>query len=140
MKKPTIAFFICLITMTSLAAQAGRGEPGPHGPSPEEKVERLTEQLDLSEQQASDLLDIFTAAEQEREAMRAEHEALIRQDMCALFTSTNAQVESVLTADQYARLEEKMQRRAEHRAEHASWRGKEGRGRPSLEDCEAESI
>ena len=139
MKKLTTAFLVCLFSIASITALADRGDRGPRGPSPEEKVERMTEELNLSEDQAASLLEIFTTADLEREAMRAEHEALIRQDMCALFTSTNSQVEAVLSADQYAQLEEKMQRRADHRAEHANWRGKGGKGRPSLEDCETAS-
>ena len=139
MKKLTITFLVCLLGLASIAAQADRGDRGPRGHSPEQKVERLTEELNLSEDQAASLLEIFTATDLEREAMRAEHEALIRQDMCALFTSTNAQVEAVLSADQYAQLEEMMQRRDDHRAEHAEWRGKGRKGPPSLEDCETTS-
>lgn len=137
MKKLSVSFLICLLCIASFSAQAGRGERGHEGPSPEQKVEKLKEELGLDAQQAESLLNIFTAADMEREAMRAEHEKLIRQDMCALFISTNDQVEAVLTADQYAQLDEMMQRRAEHRAEHDSWRGRDGRQRPSLDDCEA---
>lgn len=137
MKKPSLVTLICLLCMASFNAQAGRGERGHEPPTPEERTERMVEQLSLDEQQANSLLEIFTVADEQRNAMKAEHEQLIRQDMCALFLNTNAQVEAVLTAEQYAELDEMMQRRANHRAEHASWKGESGPGkRPSLEDCE----
>jgi len=138
-KKLTVSFLACLLCIASFSAQAGRGERGHEGPTPAQKVEKMTEELNLDAQQAESLLNIFIASDLEREAMRAEHEKLIRQDMCALFISTNDRVEAVLTTDQYAQLEEMMQRRAEHRAEHDNWRGKGGRGRPSLDDCEADA-
>jgi len=136
-KKLSLVTLICLLCTASYNAQTGRGERGYEPPTPEERTERMVGQLNLDEQQANSLLEIFTAADEQRDAMKAEHEQLIRQDMCALFLSTSDQVEAVLTAEQYAELDEMMQRRADHRAEHASRKGKRGpKNRPSLEDCE----
>ena len=132
--------------------RSGRGW-GP--PTPEMHVARLTEELGLDEAQAAELLEIFTAADAERDALRAQHEELIRKDMCALHDSVSEQVNSVLTPAQQAQLDElhaAMKQRheakkAEHEAKHAEYEneGEEGhrRGRhggrhgKGFPDCEA---
>ncbi len=130
-----------LATVPAFAAPGGEGGHGPgHGPrhSVEERVARLSEKLGLDDSQSARVLDIMTAAEAEREAMRAEHEAAIQADICALHTSVKSQMAEVLTAEQAAELEEvmaHMQDRREHREFH---RG--GRPRPSLSDCDEASA
>lgn len=91
-------------------------------PTPEMHVARLTEELGLNEAQAAELLEIFTAADAEREVLRAQHEELIRKDMCALHDGVSEQVTTVLTPAQQAQLDEmhaaKKERMEAKKAEH----------------------
>ena len=69
------AFPLALALLFGLApafslAQPGGGPPGP--PDPEMMIERMTEQLGLTDQQGDDLAAIFAA---HRKAMRSVHEA-----------------------------------------------------------------
>lgn len=133
----------CLLSglLVSVSAFAGPNhEPGPgqgpghwDRPTVEERVGRLTEELGLNEEQAAQVAEIFTAADEEREALRAKHEKLISDDICALKDSVDAQLGDVLTAEQASELDAIMEKRAKHREEHAEWRG---RGHHSFMDCE----
>lgn len=129
----------CLLSglVFSASAFAGHG-PGHDGgpwerPSVADRVGRLTEELGLNEEQAAQVTEIFTAADEEREALRAKHEELISNDICALKDSIDAQLDDVLTAEQASELDAMMEERAEHREEHAEWRG---RGHHSFMDCD----
>jgi len=71
-----IAFPLALALLLGLApalclAQPRGGPPGP--PDPERMLDRMTEQLDLSDQQRQDLDAVFAA---HRKAMRSTHEAM----------------------------------------------------------------
>lgn len=146
-----------LIVCGSAFAESGspRSGKGWGPPTPEKHVARLTEELGLNEAQAAELLEIFTAADAEREALRAQHEELIRKDMCALHDTLSAQVTTVLTPAQQAQLDEmhaakkaRMEaKKAEHEARKAASEddgeeghrrgrhgGKHGKGFP---DCDA---
>lgn len=133
----------CLLSglLVSVSAFAGPNhEAGPgHGPghserpTVEERVGRLTEELGLNEEQAAQVTEIFTAADEEREALRAKHEELISNDICALKDSVDAQLNDVLTAEQASELDAIMEERAEHLKEHAEWR--RGGHHPFM-DCE----
>lgn len=133
----------CLLSglVFSAGAFAGPGYgPGPgqgpghwEPPTIEERVGRLTEELGLNEEQAAQVTEIFTAADEEREALRAKHEQLISDDICALKDSVDAQLGDVLTAEQASELDALMEERAKHREEHDEWRG---RGHRSFMDCD----
>ena len=134
-----------LLMVCAVASADPDAPPGPPGgrgwgpPDPQQHVARLTEELGLNEDQAAELLEIFTAADAEREALRAQHEA----DMCALHNGVDDQVRSVLTSSQQAELDDL---RAEFKARHeermenhdgphkGSWRGKHRGGFP---DCDS---
>ena len=146
-----------LLVCASAFAEHGshRSGKGWGPPTPEEHVARLTKELGLDEAQAAELLEIFTAADAEREALRTQHEELIRKDMCALHETVSAQVDTVLTPAQqtqldemHAAMKERMEaKKAEHEAKmeesendgeegHRRGRhgGKHGKGFP---DCDA---
>jgi len=117
-----------LIVTASAIAQPDpprdKGDWGP--PSPEERVERMTEELGLDEQQQAKLLDIFKAADEERDALRKKHEEEIRKDVCAHFASVNGQVKSVLTETQAAQFDERLARKKAHVEGHHRRYGKGG--------------
>jgi Spy/CpxP family protein refolding chaperone len=135
MNKITLSTISCLALAASTLALAGpnhnRHEWEP--PSAEQRVERMTEELGLDENQAASLLEIFTATDLERDALREQHEKLIRQDVCALKATTTDQIQAVLTPEQAAKFDELMARKAAHHEEHGKWRGKH-RGPPP--DCD----
>lgn len=138
--------FSALLVCASASADPGP-PPGGRGwgpPDPQQHVARLTEELGLNEDQSAELLEIFTAADAEREALRAQHEA----DMCALHNGVEDQVRGVLTSAQQAELDEL---RAEFQARHeermanhdgprdGSWRGKHHKGFPDCDDSEGDA-
>lgn len=143
-----------LIVCASAFADSGshRSGKGWGPPTPEKHVARLTEELGLDEAQAAELLEIFTAADAEREALRARHEELIRKDKCALHDSVSEQVNTVLTPAQQAQLDElhatmkqrheakKAEREAEGEEGHRRGRhgGRHGKGFPNC-DAPAEA-
>lgn len=135
MNKITLSSIFCLaIAASTLAlAEPGRNHHERERPSAEQRVERMTEELGLDENQAASLLEIFTATDLERETLREEHEKLIRQDICALIATSTAQVRAVLTPAQAAEFDEFMAHKAEHREERGKWHGKH-RGPPP--DCD----
>jgi len=113
MKKGIYVLLLGLLFSASAAAQPGppRDADGWGPPSPEERVERMSEDLGLDEDQQARLLEIFSAADKEREAMRVQHEEQIRQDACALFNSIAEQIRDVLTDQQSAEFDEMMKRK-----------------------------
>ena len=130
--------------MLLLIAASAMAEPGPtrggrdwEPPSPEQRAQRLAEELSLDEKQAAGLLEIFTAADAEREAMRQQHEKAIRADMCSHKDRISGQIKSLLTEQQSAEFDKltasKEARREEHRS-HREMRG--GKGRMPFVDCE----
>jgi len=137
---------VCASTFAD--SESRRSDKGWGPPTPEKHVARLTEELGLDESQAAELLKIFTAADAEREALRAQHEELIRKDMCALHDSVSEQVTTVLTPAQQVQLDEmhaaKKQRleakKSEHEGEgeegHRRGRhgGRHGKGFPNCDD------
>lgn len=150
MKKLMLFVLPLLIVCASTFAdsESHRSGKGWGPPTPEKHVARLTDELGLDESQAAELLQIFTAADAEREALRAQHEELIRKDMCALHDSVSEQVATVLTPAQQVQLDElhaaKKQRleakKAEHEGEgeegHRRGRhgGRHGKGFPNCDD------
>jgi len=131
-------FATLMISASTLALAGGGHGRGHWGPPPvEQRVERLTEELGLSPEQAAQVTEIFTASDAEREATRARHEAQIRAEACALMAAVSAQLDEVLTAEQSAELDELMAQRAERFEDHDGWRGKGRHGPP---DCEDPSI
>lgn len=130
--------------MLLLIAASAMAEPGPplggrdwEPPSPEHRAQRLSEELSLDEKQAASLLEIFTAADAEREAMREKHEKAIREDMCSHKDKISGQIKSLLTEQQSAEFDRLMASKEARREEHRSHREmKGGKGRMPFVDCE----
>jgi Spy/CpxP family protein refolding chaperone len=135
MKRLTLPLFFCLLLAANLQA-----DPGPHHghgdwqpPSAADRVARMNEELGLDENQQAELTKIFEATDAQRDALHAKHEQQIRQDMCALHSSTDQQVKAVLTAEQAAKFDDMLARRAAHREQH---HGPQGKGDRRFMDCD----
>ena len=144
LRKNVYHFVLPFLILCTSAYAEPESHPGGRGwgpPDPQHHVARLTEELGLNEDQAAELLEIFTAADAEREALRAQHE----QDMCALHEGMDEQVRAVLTPAQQAQL---VELRAEFKARHEErmenhdgpGRGKHRRGFPDCDETESYSA
>jgi hypothetical protein len=135
-----VGWLAVLVWSASAAAQAGPWhDPGRwERPTVEERVEHLSVKLGLSEEQKGEVLDVLTAADAEREAMRAKHEQAIRADMCTLAASVSEQLKAVLTTEQSTELDELMTRRAALREEFAAEHGRHHRPPPA--DCDDPGV
>jgi len=96
MKKTLIA--LTLAAAIPAAVLASSGERGPHDRGP--NVERMSEMLDLSDEQRTQLRALFEEQAAEREAMRNE---------------MRARMSKLLTPEQQARMDEMREKRREHR-------------------------
>ena len=96
----------------------------------------MSEELDLDDAQKASLVEILTAADAERDALREEHGKQIRKDMCAPQQSTNGQIKDVLTPHQSADFDELMAEMQARRENHSRPRGEDRR--PHL-DCEGDA-
>ena len=126
MKTVIWSFLLCVLFTASATAQ-----PGPPGgdrgwpPSPEERVGRLSKDLNLDEEQSTRLVEIFTATDAQREVLRKKHGEQIRQDVCALHKSTSEQIKRILTEQQSAEFDKLKARMKDHRDRHYQQRGKD---------------
>ena len=134
MKKVTWSLLLCLLIAANALAQPGspRGGRDWEPPGPEQRAERLAEELSLDEKQTASLLEIFTAADAEREAMRQRHEAQIHEDMCTHMNSVTGQIKSLLTVQQSAEFDNLMARKEARWEERRKGHGK--KRMPSM-DC-----
>ena len=118
------------------AAHAGNGNPGRssdrHGPDMQKRMQQLSEDLELSDEQKAQLQTVMQAAAVEREAVREKFEEQIKPELCAIHLNTMAEVREILTAEQAQELEGRMDRWADAEGPGGRSRGK-GRG---LRDCQ----
>jgi Spy/CpxP family protein refolding chaperone len=140
MKHSTIkqSFMTSLLLALLLAASSAQAEPRDkqyrdRGPDMETRIERLTEELDLSEEQSEQLLAVMQASAAERKALRDKYEAQIKPELCALHLATVEQVRGILSAEQADELESKLERWASDGAPGGRHHGKKGH---ALQDCE----
>ena len=130
-KKPVLVatlFLAIMLTAGMALAQTERlDRQWHHGPpGAAQKLAHLDRALDLSDEQASQLLDVLQAAEAEREALHAQAMDAYRPEICALRQTTEAEIRAILTPEQVARLEQLHQERAGRR---------DGRRGPPELDC-----
>lgn len=131
-------FYSVALTLSLLAGSAWAGDNEEHhsshdrhGPNMEKHMQRLREDLGLSDEQSAELQAVMEAAALERDAVREQMEEQFKPELCAIHLSTMEQVREILTAEQAAELETRMDRWAP-----AGPGGKvRGKGR-SLKDCE----
>lgn len=100
--------------LTILFAATANAQPQPQPwrgagwgpPDAGERVERLSMRLDLSDEQVDQLLEIFDAADAEREAIWEAHRSQIEPELCALRENVHDQVSGILTEEQAAEFEQ----------------------------------
>jgi Spy/CpxP family protein refolding chaperone len=127
-----ISISLALLLSASLAQAEPRDRPQ-RGPDMEQRIERMTEELDLSEEQSEQLLAVMQASAAEREALRDKYEAQIKPELCTLHLATMEQVREILTAEQAAEMEDRLARWASSEGPDGGRRGKKGN---PLKDCE----
>ncbi len=130
----SIAFFVLASLLLAGNALAERKQDkrdffgGP--PSAEEKLVHMNEALDLSDEQAVDMLRVLQDKEEKREALRAQTEALMGPEICALMNETEEDILAILTPEQ---AEQFLQMREDRRAR-AEAKGRGGRRKGPI-DC-----
>jgi hypothetical protein len=116
---------------------SARGERGHRGPpSPEQRVLRMSEMMDLSSDQVTGLLEVFKAAYQETEALKGQARQEILPELCALHLETEEQVAIILSEDQFAQME---QMKTEHEARRRQHSDRKNRMMP-CEELEGSSV
>ena len=129
--KKTIIASITAVTLTigalsgAVFAHEKGGKGGPK--SAEDRVEKLTQRLDLSTDQQSQLLAMFTKRDADREQMQATLSDEQRENMKAnaregMRDQMHKDIKSLLTADQIAKFENM------HSGEGRGGHGKGGKG------------
>jgi Spy/CpxP family protein refolding chaperone len=127
---------LALLLVASSAQADDTENPGRHhdrqGPDMEKRVQRMSEELDLSSEQTAQLQAVMEAAASEREAVREKYEAQIKPELCALHLATMEQVREILSPEQADEMESRLNRWAAAEGPEGRHRGK---GR-ALKDCE----
>jgi len=100
----------------------------------ERRVERMTEELGLSDEQRDQLLAVFEASDAEREELRQRIEEQFKPEMCALHHATAEQVREILTDEQEAEFKEGL----DLWADYAKGKGRRGHRGGFPQDCEAQ--
>ena len=106
MKPAVLIASISLLTSLPLAAQQSSWDVGErrHGfPSAEQKLARLTETLDLTDDQSLRLLEVLHAARADHDALHARMMDTFGGEICALRASTETEILAILTPEQAAR-------------------------------------
>jgi hypothetical protein len=103
------------------------------GPDIEKRIERLGEELQLTDEQSDELVVVLEASTAEREALREKYEAQMLPEFCALHAATMVQVRDILSAEQADQLENKLERWA---SEGDPRKGPRGKPRRFMQECE----
>lgn len=109
-----LLLFAVIIAASAWAKPQAERHRGP--PGVEQRLEHMAEELDLSEEQSARLLEIFEAAELERQAIHEAYREQMQPEVCALHQSVQTQVHEVLDEEQSLRFEEMTARFEERRA------------------------
>lgn len=136
MKLPILSSLSLALLLTASIAAAGDrdGHRGRHGPDLEKRVEHMAVELDLSDEQSEQLLAVLQASASERDALREKMEQQYKPEMCALHLATIEQVREILSEEQAAELEGRLDRMADA-GDSKGWRGRKG----GMKDCEPAS-
>ncbi len=116
---PTLAAGLLTLAVTLLPTlsfadekgQCPKGGPGAGGPriSPEDRVARMTEHLGLTNEQAAALTEVFEGTRSKIEAFRESGQRPDPTVMKKLRDETKAAVDDILTTEQKAKLEAKLE-------------------------------
>jgi Spy/CpxP family protein refolding chaperone len=133
MKHSYLISIALAIVLAASSAQADSRDRQHRGPDVDKHVERLSAELDLTTEQSDQLLVILQASAAEREALRDKYAAQMKPELCSLHLATMAQVQDILSGEQAAELEAKLERWAADDAPGGRHHGKKAR---ALKDCE----
>lgn len=110
----TVSFAAVVLTATALAQPSDRqGRRGMM--NPEERVNRMVEQYDLSEEQAGQLRQLFEESTATRPNMRGMSREEAKPEMCRHMLQTHDGVMAILTPEQGTQFEQDMQQRVRGR-------------------------
>lgn len=137
MKTLSLQCFALAGLLIAGSAHAGPGDShrGRWEPDLDRRVERMSEELDLTEGQSAQLLEVFEASAAEREALREKMEEQFKPEMCAIHLATVEQVREILTDEQETELEGRLERWADV----AEGKGRRGPRGGFTRECETES-
>ncbi len=129
-----ISATLCLLASGSALAQKQRGESGRHGgpPSVEQKLARISQALDLSDEQAVQMLVVLQEQEEGRAALREQSMALLGPEICAQRLEAEEATLAILTMEQAELFLEMTERRRQKG-------GRRGHDGPDCTEVEAES-
>jgi Spy/CpxP family protein refolding chaperone len=97
----TIAAAALLTAGSTLAGPPDRQDSWRMGPpGPEQRLARLSQELDLSPEQSQQMLQLLQAAEDEHEAVRARFFEQAGPELCAIRQATEAGILALLTVEQ----------------------------------------
>lgn len=133
------AYMISIPLALLLAASSAQADPRDRqqrGPDMEKRIEHMTEELDLTDEQSDQLLAVMEASALERDALREKYAAQMKPELCTLHLATMEQVRNILSEEQAAELETKLERWASDDAPGGPRHGRKDR---ALKDCEAQS-
>ena len=128
--KKTLLIALILTLSAGLAVAQQRGGPGPDpglngmGGNPAGQVERLTQRLGLSEEQAAELAGIFEEAQLLRDEERERARLSAEENRAAV----HARIRQMLTPEQQLLFEEQLQKREQLRQDLEDLRGERGFG------------
>jgi Spy/CpxP family protein refolding chaperone len=104
---PAILLIAGLLTTGSALAQSpnrdGPWHDGGHyggPPSAEQQLARLSEQLQLTDQQSLQLLEVLLGREEQHQALRARMLEEMQPELCALMQETETDILAILTPEQ----------------------------------------
>ncbi len=111
---------LALLLAASAAHASSRDDNrGRHGPDLEKRVAYMAVELDLSDEQSERLLAVLHASAAEREALQEKIDEQFKPERCALHQATMEQVREILTVEQAAEMESRLQRMADSDSWHA---------------------
>lgn len=116
-----VALVLSAVAMAFGAQQQGRmGKMGKRGKANiEKRVAHMKADLNLTDQQASQVKELFEKHEQERQAWRGNNPNATREEMRThrqkMYRQMNEGLKKILTPEQYKKHEEMMHRRMHHR-------------------------
>jgi hypothetical protein len=98
--------------------QQGRGDSDGGPPSSAQKLDRLSAELDLSDQQELEMLEILQKKEADRERLREQFHAQMGPEICAQMMETEEEILAILDqsqAEQFLQMKEERRIRAQER-------------------------
>ena len=110
--------------------QQGRGDLDGGPPSSAQKLDRLSAELNLSDQQELDMLQVLQKKEADRERLREQFHTLMGPEICAQMMETEEEILAILDssqAEKFLQMKEERRIRAQERNHY--------RGRMGPPDC-----